>query len=146
MLEGILDPLLEPVLNLPGAWGVIIISLALTAIITLAYKFLTNQKEMKQLKDEMKELQKQAKALRSYPEKFADLNKQIMEKNMKYMMKSFKPTLFTLLPIIFIFSYINSFYTALGNPKILFGLGWIWIYIIFSIAFGMALRKLLKIY
>ncbi|MBI5871809.1 DUF106 domain-containing protein [archaeon] len=146
MLEGIFDPTLKPILLLPGAWGVIIISLILTLIITLAYKFLTNQKEMKQLKLEIKELQNQAKEMRNYPEKMVDINKQVMEKNMKYMMKSFKPTLFTLIPIIFIFGYINSFYSDLGNPKLLFGLSWIWIYIISSIIFSMALRKLLKIY
>ena len=75
-----------------------------------------------------------------------EVQKLAMEKNMKYMLQSLKPTLFTFIPIIFIFSWLRTYYTDLGNPDVLLNLGWIWIYIIFSIIVSLTLRKLLKIH
>jgi len=141
-----LDPVLGPVMNIPSPWNIIVISLILTAIITIMYKFLTDQKLMKQLKGEMKDFQKEMKDLKDDPKKMMEVQKRAMEKNMKYMLQSLKPTLFTFIPLILIFGWLRSYYTAIGNPDVLFGLGWIWIYIICSIAFSIGLRKLLKIY
>tara|TARA_Y100000310_G_scaffold334750_1_gene415204 strand:+ start:589 stop:1023 length:435 start_codon:yes stop_codon:yes gene_type:complete len=142
----VLDPILGPVMSLPNPWNLLLISFIITGAITLAYKFLTDQKLMKELKGEMKDLQKEMKELRDDPKKMMEVQKRAMEKNMKYMMQSLKPTLFTLIPIIFIFSWLRGYYTDLGNPDILFGLGWLWIYIIFSIVISLSLRKVLKIH
>ena len=101
---------------------------------------------MKELKGEMKEFQKEMKDLKDDPKKMMEVQKRAMEKNMKYMLQSLKPTLFTFIPLILIFGWLRSYYAAIGNPAVLFGLGWIWIYIICSIAFSIGLRKLLKIY
>jgi len=141
-----LDPVLGPLMNISSPWNLLLISFILTAIITLLYKFLTDQKLMKELKEEMKEFQKEIKGLRDDPKKMMEVQKLAFEKNMKYMLQSLKPTLFTFIPIIFIFSWLRSYYEALGNPAIVFGLGWIWIYIVFSIVISLALRKILKIY
>ena len=141
-----LNPVLGPVMNLPNPWNLLLVSFILTGIITLLYKFLTDQKLMKELKDEMKGFQKEIKGLKDDPKKMMEVQKQAMEKNMKYMIQSLKPTLFTFIPIIFIFGWLRNYYEALGNPDVLFGLGWIWIYIIFSIVISLALRKILKIY
>ena len=54
-----LDPLMGPVMSLPNPWNLLLISFILTAIITLLYKFLTDQKMMKELKAEMKGYQKE---------------------------------------------------------------------------------------
>jgi len=94
----------------------------------------------------MKGFQKEMKDLKEDPKKMMEVQKKAMEKNMKYMLQSLKPTLFTFIPIIFIFGWLRGYYETLGNPSILFGLGWIWIYIIFSIVISMVLRKVLKIY
>ncbi len=94
--------------NLPPALSIFIISFCITLIITLAYKYLTNQKEMKELKEEMKKMQKELKEARSDPKRMAEINKKMMEKNMRYMKHSFKPTLYTFLPIILIFAWFNS--------------------------------------
>ncbi|MBT4174947.1 DUF106 domain-containing protein [archaeon] len=142
----VLDPILGPVMSLPNPWNLLLISFLITGCITLAYKFLTDQKLMKELKGEMKDLQKEMKSLKDDPKKMMEVQKRAMEKNMKYMMQSMKPTLFTLIPIIFIFSWLRGYYTDLGNPDILFGLGWLWIYIIFSIVISLSLRKILKIH
>ena len=67
-LDPVLSPVLQPLLNMSPFWGVVILSLAITLIITLIYKFFTNQQEMKRLKEEQKEYQKRMKALKDDPE------------------------------------------------------------------------------
>ena len=144
--SAILDPVLNPVMSIPTPWNLILVSFIITSIVTLAYKFFTDQKLMKELKGEMKDLQKEMKEFKAHPEKVMAAQKKVMEKNMKYMMQSLKPTLITLIPILFIFNWLRTYYTDLGNPDVLFGLSWLWIYIIFSVAISIGLRKALKIH
>ena len=124
--------------------GLILIAFLLTLAITLIYKVATNQKEMKETKEELKEMQKELRALKDDPKKMMEKQKELMEKNMKMMGHSLKPMLFTFLPIIIVFGWLRNVYEPLG--KIMFGLSWIWVYIIFSMIFSILLRKILKVY
>ncbi len=133
-------------MNLPDPFGLLVISFILTFIITLAYKFLTDQKLMKSLKEELKELQKKMKEFKDQPSKLMEIQKEAMQKNFKYMIHSMKPTIITFLPIIIIFSWLRNYYTSLGNPPVFLGLSWIWSYIIFSIIFSIILRKIFKVH
>lgn len=105
-----LDPFLAPVLSFPPLWAIILISGAISIVLTLAYKYTTNQTLMKQLKDEIASLQKELKELKSDPEQALHVQKKAMEANMKYMMESLKPTLITFIPIILIFGWLSSHY------------------------------------
>ena len=146
-ITSFLDPVFNPFMSfIPSPYNLIVFSLALSVALTLSYKYITNQKLMKELKDEMKIYQNEMKAQKDNPEKMLDLQKKVMEKNMKYMMQSFKPTLVTMIPVLIIFAWLRGYYVALGNPAVLFGLSWIWVYIIFSVVFSMVLRKVMKIY
>ena len=69
---------------------------------------MTNQQEMKRLKDEQKDYQKRIKALRDQPTEAMKLQKEAMKKNMDYMKHSMKATLITFLPIILIFGWMNA--------------------------------------
>jgi len=142
----ILDPVMGPLMSIPSPYNLLLVSFILTGAITLTYKFLTDQKLMKEMKDEMKSLQKEMKELKDQPDKVMSHQKKVMEKNLKYMMQSMKPTLITFIPIIIIFGWLRAYYTDLGNPVIIFGLKWIWVYIIFSIILSISLRKVLKIH
>ena len=109
VLEGVLDPLLSPLLSLPSWAAILVISAVITVITTLAYKYLTDQKRMKALKKEMKEYQKKLKKLsKEDPKKAMALQKEMMGKNMELMKHSFKPTLYTLIPLIIIFGWLNA--------------------------------------
>lgn len=108
VFEGLIDPVMRPLLNLHPLLAVGIVSLVVATIITFIYKFTTNQDLMKRLKDEMKEMQKEMKELREHPEEMMKVQKKAMQTNMKYMMQSFKSTLFTILPIIVIFAWMNA--------------------------------------
>jgi uncharacterized membrane protein (DUF106 family) len=146
-ITSFLDPVFKPIMDfIPGPWNLILFSLTLSVAMTLAYKYITNQKMMKELKDEMKIYQNEMKEYKDNPEKMLNLQKKVMEKNMKYMMESFKPTLITMIPVLIIFMWLRGYYMDLGDPKVLFGLSWFWAYFIFTIIFGIALRKLMKVY
>ena len=103
-----LDPILNPLLQLPVLWVVIIISLVISVIITIVYKLMTNQDLMKQLKDELKEFQKETKELKAHPEKMMEVQKKAMQTNMKYMSHSMRSTLVTFVPIILLFGWMNA--------------------------------------
>lgn len=107
-LDPVFNPLLGPLLNWSPFWGILLLSLLVTLISTLAYKYFTNQSEMKRLKDEQKEFQKKMKELRDKPEELMKLQKEAMSKNFDYMKHSFKPMVITLLPILLIFSWMAA--------------------------------------
>ncbi len=134
------------VLGLQNPFGLMIVSLILTLLMTLATKFFTDQKIMKTLKDELKELQNGLKDTAQTAEQKMHLQKNMMAKNMEYMKHSLKPMLITFLPIIVIFGWLRNYYIAIGDPKVFFGISWFWSYMIFSIVFSILLRKLLKIH
>lgn len=106
--ESMLDSIFSPLLNLPTIWAVILLSFLISLIITVVYKYTTNQNLMKELKDEMKEFQREIKELRKEPEKAMAIQKKSMQTNMKYMMHSMKSTLYSIIPIILIFSWMNA--------------------------------------
>ena len=107
-LDPVMDAILGPLLNLPPLWVILIISLAISLLIVVIYKFATNQKLMKDLKDELKAFQKQMKELKEHPEEVMKIQKKAMQTNMKYMMHSLRPTLITFIPIILIFSWLQA--------------------------------------
>ena len=111
MFDSFFNYIFHPLFALPDIWAVLIISIIMSCIITIAYKFLTNQKLMKTLKDELKELQAEIKTLKDQPEKMMEVNKRLMETNMKYMSHSLKPTLFTFLPLILIFGFLSAHFS-----------------------------------
>ena len=108
VFETLLDPIFSPLLNLPTLLSVIIMSFLISLIITVIYKYTTDQNLMKQLKLEMKEYQKKIKESRSQPEKAMQLQKEAMQSNMKYMKHSMRSTLYSFLPIILIFGWMTA--------------------------------------
>lgn len=108
IFTNLLDPILSPLLSLPPLWGIILISFAIALIITIVYKFVTDQTLMKELKKDMEKFRKKMKELRDKPEKMMAVQKQAMEKQMQYMLHSLKPTLITFIPIILIFGWLQA--------------------------------------
>jgi len=109
VIETILDPVFRPLLTLGPFWALLIISFFVSLLITVIYKLVTDQVEMKRLKDEMKEYQKQMKeAPKDNATSMIDLQKKAMGANMQYMKHSFKPTLVTFIPIILIFGWLGA--------------------------------------
>ncbi|MFC1769138.1 EMC3/TMCO1 family protein, partial [Nanoarchaeota archaeon] len=95
VFETLLDPIFNPLLALSPLWIMLILSFLVSALITLIYKFTTDQNLMKSLKEEIKEFQNEMKELKHDPSKMMEVQKKAMQTNMKYMMQSLKSTLFT---------------------------------------------------
>jgi uncharacterized membrane protein (DUF106 family) len=106
----ILDPVLGWSLAFPALLGIFLLSLIVTLISNLIYKFTTNQAEMKSLKDQIEQYRKKIKDAKDDPKKMMKLNNEAMSVNMKYLSKSMKPMLFTFLPIILIIGWMNANY------------------------------------
>jgi len=142
---------------MPNLLEIFFIATGLSIIMTYAYKFLTDQALMRELKSEIDKLKKKMKAHRRDPEKLREVQKEMMPLNMKYFKKSMKPTLITLLPFLIIFFFLNSIYAnAAGElipivplpfslPLIGNSLEWIGTYIIFSLVLTTVFRKILKV-
>ncbi len=155
LLGGLFDWIFYPITYiLSPRWALVVISLVITALSTLAYKVLTNQSEMKVLKEEMNNLRKKMKESKDNPDKMSAINQQMMERNLKYMRHSMRPMLFTFIPIILIFSWLKVTFLPAGD---LFswgfsiwpwgaGIGWLWTYLLCSIIFNLLIRKLFKIH
>ena len=95
-----LDPMLE----------VLLISAFASLVITVAYRFLTDQSRMKDLKATLKESQKKMKEhqKKNDTKKMMKEQQVAMEANMEYMRHSMKPTLITMLPLLLIFGWLNA--------------------------------------
>ena len=93
--------------SFPPVLTIFLISLSISFIITIVYKFTTNQKLMKMLQADMKSLRSEIKNTKDTSQA-AQLNKHLMEKTMQQMMQSMKSTLITIVPIFFIFGWMSG--------------------------------------
>ena len=104
-----MDPILNPLLSLSPFWAVFLITAIITILITVIYKYTTNQKKMKTLRNDLKKMQKKMKELaKTNPEKAMSMQKEAMAKNGELMKHSLRPTLYTFIPIIIIFGWLNA--------------------------------------
>ena len=109
VLDGFFNFIFGPVVNnLPLVVSMAIITLIITFIITLTYKYLTNQSEIKTAKEETKMLQQELKKHKNNPQKMMEINQEIWKRSAVLMKGSFKPTLITLIPIIIIFGWMST--------------------------------------
>ncbi len=91
--------------------SLVIISMAISFLLTISYKFLTNQKEMRRLKEEMKELQQEIKKYRSEPKKMMKIQNKLLTKNLEYSQYSMRANFMTMIPLLLIFAYLNNIYS-----------------------------------
>jgi uncharacterized membrane protein (DUF106 family) len=143
MLDGFFNAIFGWSINIDPLFGMFIITLVITVLITVAYKYLTDQHVMKSLKEEVKKMQKDVRKNKGNSEKMMAIQKEMMSKNMKMMKMNFKPMLITLLPILVLFGWMRAVYDPMGG--ILFGLSWLWTYIIFTLILSFVLRKIFKV-
>ena len=134
--------------------SIFLISVILSLLVTLAYKYMTDQTLMKELKQQLKKSQQRIKEAKGDPEKMMAIQKESMHTNMKYMTQSMKPMIVTMIPFLIIFAWLRSIFAGLVIIPLGFhvplssfetGLGWVGTYIIFSMIFTTLFRKLLKV-
>ena len=125
--------------------GLLAISFLLTLLITIVYKYMTDQELLKSIKEEMKELRGEMKEFREDPQKMMELQKRSMEKSVIQMKNTFKPMIVTFIPLILVFSWLREVYDSI-EINFLGISSWLIIYIIFSVIFSVTLRKLMRVH
>jgi uncharacterized membrane protein (DUF106 family) len=105
-----LDPVLNWLLYLPPFLAVLIMALLVTFLVTIVYKYTTDQVKMKQLKEELKGYQDKIRQLakENKPDKALALQNQAMKSNLEYMKHSFKATLWTMIPVLILFAWMSQ--------------------------------------
>ncbi len=105
----IVDPLLNWLLIFNPFISILIISVILGLITTFVYKYASNQKKIKELKDQTKHLQKKIKEVaKTNPEKMMELNSKMMKLNGPLMKETMKPTLWTIIPSLLILTWMAT--------------------------------------
>ena len=149
---GALSAVFGPVLSLPPILSELVIAGVISIIITLFYKKMVNQNELKELKEEQKKLQERTKELqKTNPEEANKLTGEMLKLTNKQMKMNFKPMLPTLLLVIVLFPWVASLYS--GAVALLpftlpyFGndFGWLMWYIVVSVPMSQVFRKMLGV-
>jgi uncharacterized membrane protein (DUF106 family) len=140
------------ILGLPMFIEEILASALITLIITLGYRFLCNQCEMKQIKESMKEKQAKAKEFqKTNPSEASRIMNEVMVLMNKQQRMNMKPMLMTLIVAGLGLQIFGQTFTGsivmlpftlpyLGND-----FGWMMWYIIVSVPLGYAFRKILGV-
>lgn len=99
---------LTAVLGWPPIITIVLVSLLVSVISVIVYKFTTNQQKLKGIHEEQKKLRDEIKKSQNNPEKAMKLNKRAMELSMEMMPESMKSMIFTFIPIIIIFGWLSA--------------------------------------
>jgi len=144
------------ILGLPeGLISILIISCIITFLQLLAYKKLSNQERIKELKEKQKSLYKEIKNVKD-EKKLKEMHREITQINLELMRLNLWPTTIMFLPLILVFIFLRYAYAyaEIGNiiewpwnlPIVGNGAGWLLCYIFFGLIFSILFRKLIKVY
>lgn len=143
---GILTKLFGPVLALHPAVGELLIAAFITFVITLFYKFLVDQKKVKEIRDNIKEMQKKSKDSKEDPEKVKETTSEMFKLTNQQMKMTMKPMIVTLLFVILIFPWLRVVFIGpiVYLPFSIFGrewFGWFLWYVVLSMPLSIIFRK-----
>lgn len=136
--------------------SVVLLSLLMTFITTIIYKYTTDQAKLKSYREELKSIRKQMNESKQDLGKLNGLQKRSMEISMDQLKHSFKPMIITFVPAILIFALIKN---SLPITQVIInlpfdvpkmganeGFGWFGVYLVTSFIFSGLLRKFLKVH
>lgn len=142
-------------------FGVMLISLLVSALIVGITSKVVDQKRMKELKAKTASYQEKIKKAqkRKDMKKVSSIQKEMMKYQKEMMGMSMKPMMYTMIPIIVIFTwlrnydYLNEFIAQQGYlialpftmPKFGSTLGWLGWYILCSFPMSVLIKKIFKI-
>ena len=148
---GALTTLFSPVLALHPALAELIIAGLITFVITLFYKFLVDQKKMKEIREKVDAMRKEVKEYqKTDPEKANQVTTEMFKLTNQQMKINMKPMIVTLLFVILIFPWLKTVFIGpiVQLPFSLLGrtsFGWLLWYITVSIPLSTAFRKLMGV-
>ncbi len=152
MFEAELSAVFAPLLGLNPALGILIIAGLVSFLLTLPYRFMVDQKKMREHKEKTKELQKQIKEAQKTDQKKAnELMTEMLALSNRQMMSNFKPMI-PGMALVFIFLPWVAF--AFSGPVAVlpfslpyFGsdFGWLMWYMLASLPVTYIFRKALGV-
>ena len=136
--------------NLPASIAELLISAVIVFIITLFYKFLINQNELRELKSNLREKQAKVKELqKTNPQEANKVLTEVLNLSNKQFRMNMKPMLLTLVVVGLALPYVGQLFPG-AVVKLPFYLpyfendfGWLMWYIIVSVPLGQLFRKLI---
>src|SRR3989344_5908575 len=144
MFDSFFNAIFGRIIEASPLGAILLIALIITVVTTLVYKWVTNQKLLKQMKEDMDAIRKQMKDSKNDTQKMMALQKESLQKSLEQMKHTIKPMLITFIPLIIIFGWLQNTYTDKGN--LIGPLNWLWVYIISTFIYNLSLRKLLKVH
>jgi uncharacterized membrane protein (DUF106 family) len=106
--NAVFDPIFVPIIRFSPLIAVILLSVIISLIMTLIYKYTTNQKRMKELKEKLDGYQKELKESKNDQKRMMAINSDMMKVNAEYMKQSIKPMLVSWIPVILIFGWMSA--------------------------------------
>lgn len=107
-ITSFLNPVFHPLVNIHPFFAIVIVSFAIALFNSWVYKLMTDQHQMKALKDEMKKMQDEVRKYKDNASKMMEIQGKLMKRNLDYMKHSFKPTFVTMIPILIILGWMTS--------------------------------------
>ncbi len=95
------------ILKLPPAVGILLISVFVSAVTTIVYKYTTNQNALKEIKERIKAMQAEVRSSKD-PARIAELQKEMMKMSMRQLSSSTKSTLITIIPLFLLFGWMQA--------------------------------------
>jgi uncharacterized membrane protein (DUF106 family) len=140
----VLNPTAGALLEWNLTYGMIILIFILALFMTLAQKYTTDQKTLREMKAEQKKMQQDLKKLQVGSKEYTELSMKSM-KFMGPMMKlSMRPIIYTAIPIILLFRWFADYFAVI-DIKFFGFFSWFWFYLLGSIIFSSILRKIMKV-
>ncbi len=118
--------------------SILVVSVIVTFVSTLAHKWLTNQEFLASLKKRQKEIQKELRGCKDGCV-MKELNAEMMKLTGVMFKSSMKPMFVTIIPFLILFAWLRNVFTPV------MGSSWIWYYIGFSVVCSILLRKVLRV-
>ena len=146
-----LSTIFSPLLGLHPAIGEAILAIGIVFVITLFYKYLVKQDAMKELREQIKAKQTEAKEKqKENPEEASKMTSEILKLTNKQMKMTFKPMLVSMLFVITLFPWLKTAFVGpiVYLPFEILGrewVGWFLWYIVVSMPFSIAFRKLMDV-
>ncbi|MFW6285899.1 MAG: hypothetical protein ACOC16_01890 [Nanoarchaeota archaeon] len=129
---------------------ILIIAFIGSAFVTIINKYLSDQVKIRALRAEMKDLKKKSrKYMVKDPQKAQAIQQEMMKKSFESMKHAMNPKvlIITMIPMLLLIGLVKNLYSPFGD---ILNLGfvqfaWLGTYIVFSIIWSIALKKLLDV-
>lgn len=100
--------IIDQLISMPALYSVLIISFVVSLFINIVYKFMTDQKRLKEIREEIKLHQKRMKELRDDPKKLMEVQKDAMKIQMEMFTQTMRSTFITIIPLLLLFAWMNA--------------------------------------